>query len=141
MQKILQKQYGFSFLEFSVILTMLGIIMALSYNLFFPYQQNKKIEITTQKIISQLNYLRAQAIKEQTTYQVWFVDNTLNIKRYVPLLTQKIVYNENYSYRINGSGKIYFYANGRVSFLSLFVSDNDIKKRIVIASTGRIRLE
>ena len=141
MQKTLQKQHGFSFLEFSVILIMLGIVISLSYNLFLPYQQKKKIEFTARKIISQLNYLRAQAVKEQTTYQAWFVNNTLNIKRTSPPFTQKIVYDNNYSYSINGSGKIYFYTNGKVSFLSLFISKNDITKRIVIASTGRIRLE
>jgi type II secretory pathway pseudopilin PulG len=136
-----QKKTGFSLLEINLVLLLLALAMSLSYNFFLPLYQKKQVQLNAEKVVSQINFLRSQAIIEQTRYKAWFEDNIFHIEKAEPSGSYQIIYNEKYNYRINGSGNIYFHPNGRVSFLSIFVSGDAGVTRIVIASTGRVRLE
>ncbi len=141
MEKPQQKQLAFSFLEVGIILLIVSVIFAISYSSFRPYYQKKQVALVAEKIASQIHFLRSQAILQQTKYTAWFDGHTWNVLKDSPPSSYKINYNANYTYFINASHKIYFYPSGRVSFLSIFITNGAYTRRIIIASTGRIRFE
>ena len=70
---------------------------------------------------------------------MWFYNSTLKFSKDNSIIENTIEYNSKFSYSINGSGRVYFYPNGRVSFLSILITSGNYTRKIIIASTGRTR--
>ena len=92
MKKINQKQLGFSILEVTITLLLLALTMVTAYNFFRPLYQKKQLDIAVHKIITQLEFLRTQAIIHQTVYKAKFENNILQIEKTNPFHSYQVVY-------------------------------------------------
>lgn len=141
MNHLKQKQKAFAIYQVGIVLVLVAISFAAYSSYFNPYYSKKKVNIVAEKIASQIHFLRFRSIADQTRYSMKFVGSSLHFKKRTANQTNSIEYNPNFNYRINGSGTIYFYPNGRTSFLSVFVTSKSYTRRILLAATGRTRFQ
>lgn len=70
---MLKRSEGFTILEIAIVLTILSFSMALAYPSFSVWITNLKIRTATEKIQSNLQMARSEALRRNTTVTAYFV--------------------------------------------------------------------
>ena len=126
-------------------LVLVIIIISVSFSYFTPFYAKQKLGIVAEEVISQTNYLRFRALIDQTRYSMQFenIADKVNLKveRYSPYGLNLFVYDPNFSYNINSTGKVFFYPNGRASPRTISIQRGEHTKKITISLEGRIKLQ
>jgi len=139
-------QAGFSLLELLIVLSIISIILAIPIRDFQKKTKNRELHFISQKIVSDLHFLRMQAIASSCDHYIEFIENAYAFIRLDAYDQKEIIYAEKrYPAAIfSNSVKLGFKYNGNTKYAgSLFLENiQGTRYKITLAPvTGKITLK
>ncbi len=134
---------GFSLLEISVTLTIIGILAAIASVSILKQSPSYRLRQTTWAIQARLNLARYKAVLEETPFRCVFDERKLNLEKYDPDSGNWKLYQTSLfeGVTVSANNSPVFHPQGTVSNLaSILVSNQAGSFKITLAISGRIKV-